>query len=316
MPRTFQNPLTPGGADPCLFTYKGWYYFSWTRGNGVWIRKARRMEDLKSAADVQVVKPDSPERSTMIWAPEFHLIEGPNGKRWYCYYTAANEKSVDDSHRMYVAESASDDPMGPYQFKARVLTDPKDEIYAIDGGPIVLPDGKLYFTWCGRPSSAGQGIYISRMSDPWTTTGNRAYLDLNGHGCRVVREGPNAIVRNGKVFLLYSVCSANEPGYKLAMVTADVGADLLNLASWQSHPLPVIARVDQNGVYGPGHSFFFKSLDGKEDWIIYHVKQTTETTYADRVAFAMKFTWSKEGTPVFSITPSKETLIRAPSGER
>jgi GH43 family beta-xylosidase len=311
-PATFRNPIKLG-ADPWLTYYDGWYYLSTTDGVDVRIRRAKRLGELKDARDQVVWKDDDRSRNRDIWAPEFHMFDGGDGPRWYLYYTATH--GPEPGHRIYVAESEGKDPMGPYHFKAKLLTDPKDEHYAIDLHPVKLPDGRMYAIWCGRPSPAGQGLYIARMSNPWTIEGRRQYLDVSGLGCDVVREGPVTLQRDGKVFLIYSVCAADTPDYRLGMTIADAKSDLLDPASWRQHPKAVFQRADDRGVYGPGHNFFFKSPDGKEDWIAYHAKPGTKITYGDRSTRVQKFTWTPEGLPDFGIPVSVDTEIAAPSGE-
>lgn len=310
---TFRNPLKRDGADPWMTYYDGWYYLSTTTAVDIKIRRARRIGELKDAPDEVVWKDSHLSRFRDLWAPEFYLLDGGNGPRWYLYYTASDGE--DTHHRMYVVESAGTDPRGPYTFKAQLQTDPTNEQYAIDGTILKLPDGSLYFLWCGRPSPAGQGLYISRMSNPWTLTGQRVYLPADGLGCSVVREGPVALQRNGRIFLIYSTCPADTPDYKLGMLIADGKSDLMNPASWKQHPKPVFARVDQHGVYGPGHNLFFKSPDGKEDWIVYHAKSGTTQTYGDRSTRAQKFTWNPDGTPNFGLPLPVDADIPVPSGE-
>lgn len=313
-PATFRNPLKPDGADPWLTYYDGWYYLSTTGGLRLQMRRARRLEELKDAPDQVVWEDTEPSRSKHIWAPEYRLLDGGNGPRWYLYYTASDD--VDANHRMYVAESAGTDPRGPYTFKAKLRTDPKDEFYAIDGTVLKTPKGALYFIWCGRPSPAGQGLYISRMSDPWTLTGERVYLPASGFGCKEVREGPVTLERNGRIFLVYSACDTGKPDYKLGMLIAEDDSDLMNPASWKQHPDPVFARVDQYGVFGPGHNTFFKSPDGTQDWITYHAKTTHEFTYAGRSTRTQPFTWNEDGTPNFGLPQPLSADIPVPSGER
>ncbi len=311
---TFTNPLKTEGADPCLFFHEGWYYLSTTTAVDVRLRRARRLNDLKTAADVQVWKDDTPTRFRDMWAAEFHLLDSGNGPRWYLYYTAADGKA-DNNHRMYVCESAGTDPLGPYTFKAQLRTDPEDKHYAIDGNILKLANGDLYMVWCGRPSPTGQGLYIQRMTNPWTLTGARTYLNADGFGCDVVREGPEVLQRNGRIFLTYSMCGASTPDYRLSMLVADEGADLLKPESWKQYPKLLMARVDQNGVYGPGHHFFFKSPDGTQDWIAYHAKSSTKDTYADRSTRAQMFTWNEDGTPKLPIPVALGEPVVAPSGE-
>ncbi len=314
-PATFHNPLKRHGADPWLFFHDGWYYLAATTGRDVQLRKARRLEDLKTAEDRVVWKEDEPSRNRDLWAPEFHRLDDGAGPRWYLYFTAGDGR--EPSHRMYVAESAGDDPMGPYSFKARLQTDPNDEFYAIDGTVLTMPDGSHYFVWCGRPSPSGQGLYIAKMKDPWTLTGPRTYLDVDGFGCDHVREGPVAL-RHGdedRVFLVYSACSADTPDYKLGMVSIAPGADPLRTASWKQHAEPIFQRNDAAGVFGPGHCSFFKSPDGREDWIAYHAKPGVAIGYADRSARAQKIGWDADGAPDLGKPIGLDVAIPVPSGE-
>ena len=315
---TFRNPLKEQGADPWLVWHDGSYYLATTTGVDLRIRQASRLSDLKSASDVVVWDKSNaaPDRSRDIWAPEFHRLDAGTGlgPRWYLYYAASD--GVDDTHhRLFVLESERDDPLGPYHFQGRIETDPNNEFYAIDGTILRHPNGSLYFLWCGRPSDAGQGLYICKMTNPWTTVGPRVSLPASGFGCEVVREGPVTLVRNGRIWLTYSACPADTPDYKLGMLVASDQADPLDPASWVQVPDPVFTRNDAAGVYGPGHHGFFRSPDGTEDWIVYHAKTGTARTYRDRTTRAQRFTWTPDGRPDFGTPLGTTTAIPVPSGE-
>ena len=310
---TFRNPLKLAGADPWLTYSDGWYYLSATGGKDIRLRRARRIAELKDAPDEIVWQDETPGRFRDMWAQEFFLLDSGSGPRWYLYYTASDGE--DAHHRMYVCESAGTDLRGPYTFKAQLQTDAKNEWYAIDGTVLKQPDGSLYFFWCGRPSPAGQGLYVARMENPWTLTGERVYLPADGFGCDEVREGPVTLQREGRVFLVYSACDTGKPDYKLAMLVAEPGVNLLDPAAWKQHPSPVFTRQDNQGVYGPGHNNFFQSPDGTEDWIVYHAKTTPEYTYHERSTRAQPFTWNADGLPDFGVPLGLDTDIPVPSGE-
>ncbi len=313
-PATFRNPLKLDGADPWLGFYNGFYYLATTTAVDVKLRRARRIGELKDAPDHVVWKDDTAGRNRDIWASEFFLLDGGDGPRWFLYYTASDGKA-DGNHRLFVAQSAGTDPLGPYTFKAQLQTDPDNAQYAIDATVLRQADGTMYLLWCGRPSPNGQGLYISRLANPWTTIGARTYIPASGFGSDVVREGPEVLQHGGKVFLFYSSSGADTPDYKLGMLIADAASDLTDVAAWHQHPKIMFARVDQRGVFGPGHNSFFKSPDGTEDWIVYHAKSGVANTYADRSTRAQKLTWTPEGLPDLGLPLALDTDIPVPSGE-
>ena len=304
----FQNPLNPG-ADPWMGYHDGNYYLTTTPGDAIRMGKAPTLARLKTATPVTLWKDEHPERSRGLWAPEFHFISN----RWYLYYTATSSDNSDANHRMFVLESAGPDPLGPYQFKARLMN-PTNDQYAIDGTVFQKrTDGLWYYLWAARP---GHVLYIARLANPWTLHGHGVHIPASGFGCAEVREGPVVWQRKGKLFLVYSACDTGKPDYKLGMLVADENADLLDPDSWMQHPRPVFERSDDNGVFGPGHNGFFKSPDGSEDWIVYHGKTSSAYTYRGRSTRAQKFTWNADGTPHFGIPLPLEVLLEEPAGTK
>jgi GH43 family beta-xylosidase len=302
----FQNPINPG-PDPWLQWHSGNYYLATTQGDCIRMWKAPSLAKLKTSAGTVVWRDADPTRSHGIWAPEFHFISN----RWYLYYTAMAATKVDTTHRLYALESESTDPMGPYHFKAR-LFDPTNDFYAIDGSAFQHPgDKRWYFLWAAHP---GHRLRIARMANPWTLEGRSVEIPASGFGCEEVREGPVVLQRNGKFFLTYSACDTGKPDYKLGMLIADDHADVLDPKSWVQHPTPIFERNDRAGVFGPGHHGFFRSPDGKEDWIVYHGKTTSAYTYAGRTTRAQPFTWTAAGLPDFGSPLPLTAEIPEPSG--
>lgn len=311
---TFRNPLMPDGPDPWMVWHDGFYYLTATSMDGIRVRRAASITELENAPDALVWSDDTPTRNQAMWAPEFYLLDGPNGRRWYLYYTAGD--GVDATHRAFVLEGQEEGdaatPLGPYRFKAQLQTDPQDAFYAIDAGLIQLAGGRLFCVWAGHPEHR---LFISAMENPWTLCSERVLLEADGFGCDEVREGPVCLRRNGKIFLIYSMCDTGKPDYRLGMLVADEDADVMNPASWRQHPAPVFTRCDQNGVYGPGHNGFFHSPDGQETWIIYHAKDTKEYSYARRTPRAQRIEWNQAGEPVLGVPVSLDTPIPVPSGD-
>jgi GH43 family beta-xylosidase len=315
-PGTLTNPLNVNnGADPWLTYYEGNYYLATTTGASNWMmRMSPTLAGLKTAEPVQIYLETDPSRCCNFWAPEFHLLDGPNGLRWYFYYTAGTTDTLDNQHS-HVLESASTDPMGPYTYKGRLMD--SSDTWSIDGSVLELNDS-LYFLFSAFYNDI-QSMFIAPMSDPWTLSGDRVLLstpeydwEMSGAG---VNEGPVALFHDDDLFIIYSASGCWTPDYKLGMLTYN-GGDPLSTDSWIKSPEPVFERSDENGVFAPGHNGFFRSPDGTEDWIVYHAN-TSALGGCDsgRTTRVQEFTWNEDGTPNFGVPVATGVTIDAPSGD-
>jgi GH43 family beta-xylosidase len=101
------------------------------------------------------------------------------------------------------------------------------------------------------------------------------------------------------------------------MLTADANSDLLNAASWKKSPRPVFSSRPEAQAYAPGHCSFFKSPDGKEDWVIYHANpEPGQGCGRFRAPRAQKISWKADGTPDFGQPLPLATPVLRPSGEK
>jgi len=315
----FTNPLMKG-ADPWVYQKDDVYYYMQTTGNSIRVWKTNAMSQLASAISKQVFAPEpGKQNSSNVWAPEIHYLDN----KWYIYYTAGN--GDDASQRTWVLENSSADPTtGTWVDKGRIYNDNAD-FWAIDGS-IMDYNGTKYFIWCGRPDINNviltQNIYISKMSNPWTLEGSVTKLtepEFNwekiGFG---VNEGPQALKGpNNKYFLIYSASYCGTDDYSLGMLTLKDGGDPLNNNDWAKSQQPVFSKKPQNNAYGPGHNAFFKSPDGKEDWMIYHANSNSGEGCSELRNIRMqKFTYSATAVPVFEEPASTGLKIERPSGEK
>lgn len=310
-------------ADPFLFTWNDRYWLTHTGSTRVILRSAETLGELASAPVEEVWRPGEggspPELNRNVWAPEFHRLTGPNGPRWYLYVTA--DPGDVDEHRLLVLESDADDPRGPYEYKATLETNG----YAIDANVFSIDD-RVYVLYAGRTGdgSLTQGVYIAELADPWTlgTTPlliaapeydwERSQLPIN--------EGPQALFRGPWLHVIYSADACLGPAYKLGRLTVRADADLLDPATWADAKAdaPIFQRADDEGVYGPGHGSFFQSLDGQEDWHVYHATTSTALTCitgVPRTARVQRFTWNPDDTPNLGTPIGLETPLSAPSGD-
>lgn len=327
----YNNPLLDRGPDPWALYHNGYYYYMNTTQNDLQLRKTKDITDLRHAQVKTIWTPTDPANSHDLWAPEIHFMQG----KWYVYYAADDGNS--DNHQLYVLENDSPDPMdGEFHMKGRISTD-KDNNWAIDGS-VFENNGSLYLVWSGwqtrRVDTETQCIYIARMKNPWTLGSERVLISKpelewechyrNPDGSMLdhivyVNEGPQPLYSpDGKlIHVVYSASGCWTPYYALGMLTANADADLLTPASWHKVQEPLFRQSPKNGVYGTGHNSFFKSPDGKEDYILYHARdyQTDQPGQGDqRNPRCQKFTWDDRGYPVFGVPVSKKTRLRKPSG--
>ncbi|MDG4830554.1 family 43 glycosylhydrolase [Solwaraspora sp. WMMD1047] len=315
--RTFTNPIKRNGPDPWLQVHNGVYYLATTTWNStITMRRSTTLAGLATAQDQVIFNLSGrPNGCCNMWAPEFHLINGPNGPRWYFYYTAGqNVSDFNPTQRLHVLESAGTDPMGPYTFRADLGND-----WQLDAS-ILTVNNRLYLMGTyNAGGSYGQSLFITPMSNPWTLSGNRVRLSTPTlsweRQTHPVNEGPEPLYRNGRTMIVYSASACWGPDYKLGLLTF-TGSDPLNPAHWTKAPNPVFQRNDANGVYAPGHNGFFTSPDGTESWIVYHANDSAGGGCdMNRSTRAQKFTWNADGTPNFGTPVRLGVALTAPAGE-
>ena len=319
-PSTFTNPLLNSAPDPFVFKQDTNYYYLHTLGNRIQIWKTSKMSRLKDVTPMTVFTPPANGgNSRDIWAPELFFLNG----KWYIYYTGSDGN--DRTHRMWVLENESDDPtQGTWVDKGQLMTRPTD-LWSIDG-TILQQDTTLYMIWSGRPFAAGptdltQNLYISKMSNAFTLTGPTVLISSPQNEWErrgfPVNEGPE-ILHNpaGRVQLIYSGSYCGDDRYSLGLITLKEGGDPMIPANWTKSANPVFTGLASANAYGAGHNGFFKSRDGKEDWIIYHANSSAGEGCDDsRNVRMQKFTWTADGLPSFGEPVATGRAIAIPSGE-
>lgn len=314
---TFTNPLLASGPDPWVFQKDSTYYYTHTTGNNITLYQTKSIAALKNASPVTVwVPPATGPYSRDIWAPEIHFIQN----KWYIYFAA--DDGNNKNHRMYVLENGSANPLnGTWELKGKI-TDSLDK-WAIDGS-VFQYNNQWYFIWSGweGDEDVRQDIYIAKMKNPWSLDANRVMIATPTYewekiGAPDVNEGPEAIQNaQGRLFLTYSASGCWTDDYSLGLLTLKAGGDPMNPADWTKTPNPVFTKKPESGAYAPGHNGFFKSRDGKEDWIIYHANSVAGQGCSNaRNPRIQKFTWNADGTPAFGEPVSIYLPLKKPSGE-
>lgn len=314
---TFTNPILPSGADPWCIYKKGNYYYTNTTGSNITIWKTNNIAKLITADRKVVFKPPvNTAYSKEVWAPEIHFLKG----KWYIYFAADSGNNKD--HRMWVLQNSRRNPLkGKWKMKGKLNT-PGDK-WSIDG-TVYEHEKQLYFLWSGwqGDTNGQQDIYIAKMKNPWTIEGERVrlssptlnwemYGDLKNKKDVAhvsVNEGPQILQNKNKLFLIYSASGCWTDTYALGMLSTSADSNIMDSVSWKKSILPVFKQSPENSVYGTGHNSFFKSPDGKEDWILYHANNKPgQGCGRFRSPRAQKFTWNADGSPYFG-EPVKENI--------
>lgn len=316
----FQNPLKKadgtdlGGGDPFVTYNNGKYYYLSTNGYDIKIAVSKNLHEI-SIPERTVTVWVNPNKK-VVWAPELHYLRG----RWYIYFTNADN---DDylTRRMYVLRSKTTDPVGEYEYMGKIY-DSKHDYVALDGTAFEW-NNELYYVYSGHPEKNKHGyqsLYIAHMSNPYTLDSERVLISKpdyswekeDGH----INEGPEILIKNGVLNIIYSANGAQSKYYSLGMLTYNGTGSLLSKSSWTKSSKPLFQSG--NGVYGPGHCSFTKSPDGKEDWIVYHAyNDNNKSSYQNWLRYIrmQSFTWNGN-VPVFGSPVATNVYINVPSGSK
>jgi GH43 family beta-xylosidase len=315
---TFTNPVAaaPYGADPWLGYYNGYYYLAATTWNNqIVIKRATSVAALPGATENVIFTGTATASCCNVWAPSMHRLNGPNGYRWYFYYSAGTAACC-DGQRSFVLESSGDNPLGPYTFKGQLNVQANNG-WAIDGSVATINGANyfLYSSWVGDL----QSLFIAPMSNPWTVSAFGTRISYPTYDWEKVggntEEGPYVLQRNGKTFLTFSASSCNTPDYKIGQLTL-TGSNPLSASSWTKKSTPIFQRSDANSVYGPGHHSFFTSPDGTETWMAYHANETTaQGCGGTRTTRIKKVNFNSDDSPNLGTPDKLSTTLTAPSGD-
>ena len=312
--KTFNNPLVNYGADPFVTYQDGYYYYIRVKKDkSIWVSKAKELSRIGQVEPKMVYTPANGEPHSELWAPEIHFLNG----KWYIYYAADYGNNYD--HRMYVLESKTADAQGEYTFKGKAA--PATDRWAIDQ-TVLEHNGQLYAIWSGweGTENVDQRIYIAKMENPWTISGERVELSKPEYnwekqgGTPTINEGPQVVkAPDGTVNILYSASGSWTDFYCLGRLTLKKDADPMEKSSWMKADQPVFEKNDSS-TYSTGHACFTTSPDGKEDYIVYHATKNSGDGWNGRGVRTQRIYWNEDGTPDIGAALEYNARVNWPSG--
>ena len=302
------NPLVRNLADAQIFRHSdGWYYMTGSvpQYDRLVLRRARSIEGLSTATERVLWRHlASGPMAGFIWAPEMHLIDG----RWIMYFAAGPSGGGEDVFRIrtYAAVCNGADPMTGNWSVLGQLTTPWDS-FTLDSTSFVHR-GVRYLAWAQREPGieTNSNLYLAPLATPLTLAAAPARLSVPTLPWEIrgfkVNEAPALLARHGRLFLTYSA-SATDARYCLGMLTARDDVDIMDPASWQKSPVPVMTSSPAHHVYGPGHNSFTVDRRGR-DMLVYHARDY-ETIVGDPLFDPNRHTrvqpirYAPDGVPLF-----------------
>lgn len=311
-PQTFGNVLVNYGADPYVTYQDGYYYYIRVKQDrSIWVSKSRELSRIGQVEPKMVYEPSGDEPSAELWAPEIHYLDG----KWYIYYTAG----AGENHRMYALESETADAQGKYIFKGKLT--PETDRWAIDQ-TVLEHDGQLYAIWSGWEGTVNvdQRIYIAKMDNPWTISGERVELSKPEYdwekegGKPYINEGAQiAKAPDGTVNIVYSASGSWSDFYCLGSLTLKKNADPMEESSWIKAEKPIFEK-NNSTTFSTGHACFTTSPDGEEDYIVYHATKNSGDGWNGRGVRTQKVYWNEDGTLDIGNALEYNAQVNWPSG--
>ena len=325
----FVNPIGEG-ADPWVIRDPNSPRYLWCLSEGNRAIAVHTSNRLESMGQKHIIweAPSTGPYSKEVWAPELHFTDG----RWYIYFAASDGDNA--NHLSYVLESKTDDPLGQYSLHGPLATGEGQDgrspnLWAIDV-TVLKHKTKQYAIWSGWDAvgTDQQYLYIAPMKSPteldgprirlcsndnypWEFTKFTADSPTNDRG-RGLNEAPQVFQSQGRTFVTFSCGASWLPTYKLGILEL-IGDDPLEPNAWKKRATPVFKGKDST--IGVGHSCFVTSLDGSEQWHVYHAKRDRDAGWR-RTIFVQPMKTGKRGFPLLGQALEKGSATLRPQGQQ
>ena len=264
-----------------------------------------------------------------FWAPELHVIDGKLSVLFMpCFDGPAtnpdgtpNDRAgkpdmwTGSCHIMQLKQHADGTDFDPRDPQNWTVPEP---ILDPDGGTlnpvqrisldmtVISDSGRWYYAWQQVGSIWIAGFDPSCPSR--LTSRPRQIVVPEFAWDNMIAEGPNAIVHEGRIFLIYSG-SLVGIDYTTGLVEAPAGAnaDLTDPAAWTKLDYPLQKSGVYNGRWqlGTGHGMWSHDEDGNLIYV-FHNAEYDNGCYGGRDAQVRRVHWSAEGMPILDMQSDEE----------
>jgi len=156
------------------------------------------------------------------------------------------------------------------------------------------------------------------MSDPLTVSGSTVYLSTPNQYWETrdaaIEEGPVGYTRNGYTYITFSGSASWIANDYAAGILRNTTTNLLDPSAWTKSG-PILDH--HSNVFGPGSVVFVPSVDGSEDWVMYHAidNSTCSPAYNCRDIRMQQMFFDPIGYPVLGYPADPNVALRDPAGE-
>ena len=313
----YEFPIAQHRADPCIGRWNGKYYFIATNdaddNHTLYMREADTIPELLTAEEKLILDSSTYEDiGGLLWAPEFHIVDG----RLYIFHGATQgEFFYEESHVMQLRDGGN--PMNAEDWSRPHRVVKKDGTYLCEAGKTISLDmtnfevnGEYYVVWSQRqflPIDLGAWLYIAKVDpkEPWKLITDPVVISKPDYGWAnnhvFVDEGPFALFRDNRIFLTFSSALVDAT-YVVGLLTAEIGADLLNPDSWKKGNYPLLTSRSIKGEDGPGHNAYVIDDEGSV-WNTYHARKNVD---GPRSSGIRRVHFDIDGYPVLDLPEDKD----------
>ncbi len=302
----FKNPVVIGAADPSIYCYNGYYYYTkagyYNGKPAVISSRAANLSDIGCAVEYVLWYEDGEEKINSLWAPQLYFLDG----QAYIYASCA----VDGSTRRFPYVWKCTNPNNILDGKAEMLGRVGKYDKQMDSwlSPRLMEyKGQLYYISAVFASASDrvstnykERMIIAKMESPISFAEEKVHIIANPDKAWErfdIMEGAFALTApDGTLYISYAANYTDKNDYCTGVLEL-VGDNLLSPSSWKKHELPIQEREPGSGIYGPGATVYINAPDG-ETWAAYHIKTHADNKYACRHIVLQKLEWENGHTPV------------------